>query len=193
MNVLPKRGVIAAAATALGLALLFSFKTPAKPSPLVAPGANNGGGLNGGSGGTAGSGGTGGTVSNSGGSSGPNGSSASTGTSGSSGSSASTGTSGGTGSGGTANGTVTGPTVNTRFGPVQLQITFTNGQIGDVKALQLPTDRQRSAQISSYVAPILRQEVLTAQSAQIDLVSGATYTSYAYAQSVQAILDQAHG
>ena len=65
--------------------------------------------------------------------------------------------------------------------------------MSDVQALQLPVDHPRSAQISSYVQPILRQEVLQAQSAQIDLISGATYTSYAYTQSVQAILDQVNG
>jgi uncharacterized protein with FMN-binding domain len=168
MSILPKRGVIAAAITALGLALLLSFRTPDKPvQTLPGSGTLGGDGTNGG-----GTGGTGGTVSNPGGGTTPT--------------PAPQG-------GGTANGTVTGPVVQTRFGPVQIQISFSNGSIADVQALQLPNDRQRSAQISSYVAPILRQEVLTAQGAQIDLISGATYTSYAYEQSVQAILDQANG
>ena len=101
-----------------------------------------------------------------------------------------------TGSGGTAlaNGTVTGAVVQTQFGMVQVQVTIAGGKISDVTALQLPSDRQRSAQISGIVEPMLRSEALTAQSAQIDLISGATYTSDAYAQSLQSALDQAaHG
>ncbi len=93
-----------------------------------------------------------------------------------------------------ANGTVTGPVVQTQFGPVQVQVTLANGRITNVTALQLPSDRQRSAYISSIVGPMLQGEALAAQSAQIDLISGATYTSDAYAQSLQAALDQAaHG
>ena len=64
------------------------------------------------------------------------------------------------------------------------------GKLTDVVALELPTGR-RSGQISNYAAPTLRQEALQAQSAKIDLVSGATYTSDAYTQSLQAALDQA--
>ena len=64
------------------------------------------------------------------------------------------------------------------------------GQITDVAALQLPSGG-RSGRISRAVEPILREEALQAQSANIDTVSGATYTSLAYAQSLQAALDQA--
>jgi uncharacterized protein with FMN-binding domain len=82
----------------------------------------------------------------------------------------------------------------TRFGPVQVQVTIAGGKITDVTALQLPFDHPRSAEISGIVEPMLRSEALAAQSAQIDLISGATYTSDAYAQSLQAALDQAaHG
>jgi len=178
LSVLPKRGVIAAAITALGLALLFSFKTPEQTLPAL---GNRSGGTEGGANGTGATGangGTGGTVSN------RNRSPAATPTP----TPAPQG-----GQGGIPDGTVTGPTVQTQFGPVQVQITFSGGQMSDVQALQLPVDHPRSAQISSYVQPILRQEVLQAQSAQIDLISGATYTSYAYTQSVQAILDQVNG
>jgi uncharacterized protein with FMN-binding domain len=94
---------------------------------------------------------------------------------------------------GTANGQVTSPVVDTRYGPVQLAATFSKGKLTDVKALQLPFDRQLSARISSYIEPILRQEALTAQSAKIDHISGATYTSEAYAQSLQAVINRAHG
>ena len=93
-----------------------------------------------------------------------------------------------------ASGTVTGSVVQTRFGSVQVQVTIAGGKISAVTALQLPSDRQRSAEISGIVEPMLRSEALTAQSAQIDLISGATYTSDAYAQSLQSALDQAaHG
>ena len=93
-----------------------------------------------------------------------------------------------------ANGTDTGSVVQTRFGPVQVQVTIAGGKITDVTALQLPSDRQRSAEISGIVGPMLQSEALAAQSAQIDLISGATYTSDAYAQSLQSALDQAaHG
>jgi uncharacterized protein with FMN-binding domain len=93
-----------------------------------------------------------------------------------------------------ANGTDTGSVVQTRFGPVQVQVTIAGGKITDVTALQLPNDRQRSAEISQIAEPMLRSEALTAQSAQIDLISGATYTSDAYAQSLQSALDKAaHG
>ncbi len=90
----------------------------------------------------------------------------------------------------TGSATVDGPVVTTRFGPVQVEVVVANGKLTDVKALQLPSGRH-SGQISTYSAPILREEALSAQSAQIDAVSGATYTSDAYAQSLQAALDQA--
>ena len=86
--------------------------------------------------------------------------------------------------------TVDGPVVSTRFGDVQVEVVVAGGKLTDVVALELPTGR-RSGQISNYAEPILHQEALQAQSAKIDLVSGATYTSDAYAQSLQAALDQA--
>lgn len=86
--------------------------------------------------------------------------------------------------------TVDGPVVSTQYGDVQVEVVVARGKVQDVVALQLPTGR-RSGQISSYSAPILRQEALSAQSASINSVSGATYTSDAYAQSLQAALQQA--
>ena len=77
------------------------------------------------------------------------------------------------------------------FGSVQVKLTLTNGKITDVTAVDYPRNDGRSYEISSYSIPILRQEVLQAQGTQIDIVSGATYTSDAYAQSVQAALDKA--
>ena len=84
--------------------------------------------------------------------------------------------------------TATGPTVNTRWGPVQVQVTVTGGRLTDVTALQLPSGG-RSSQISSVAEPILRSQALQAQGANIDGVSGATFTSTAYARSLQAALD----
>ena len=90
----------------------------------------------------------------------------------------------------TANGVVNGTAVSFRFGTVQVQITVKNGAITDITTLQAP-DGGHSGQISSYAIPILQSEALSAKNAQIDLVSGATYTSDAYAQSLQSALDQA--
>jgi uncharacterized protein with FMN-binding domain len=74
---------------------------------------------------------------------------------------------------------------------VQVQLTLGGTRLVDVTALQMPNDRSRSVQISRYAAPILRQESLDAQGAQINTVSGASYTSDGYAQSLQSALDQA--
>ena len=85
---------------------------------------------------------------------------------------------------------VDGPVVSTRFGPVQVEVKVSGGKIVSVTALELPTGGH-SGRISSWVGPILASEALSAQSASIDTVSGATYTSTAYERSLQAALDQA--
>ena len=85
---------------------------------------------------------------------------------------------------------VTGNVVSTRYGQVEVRITVDNGKITDVQAIKLPTNGN-SGQISDYVRPILASEALQAQSANIDIVSGATYTSMGYARSLQSALDQA--
>lgn len=90
-------------------------------------------------------------------------------------------------------GTFTGPVVNTRYGPVQVQVTLVDGRLTDVRATELPVDRSRSAALSDLAAPILRAEALNAQGSRIDSVSGASLTSRAYAQSLQAALDSARG
>jgi uncharacterized protein with FMN-binding domain len=87
----------------------------------------------------------------------------------------------------------TGALVDTIWGPVQVQIAVSGGKIVDVEALRLPSDRSRSARISQYSAPILRSEAIQAQSARVDVVSGATYTSRAYAQSLDSALTGAQG
>ena len=86
--------------------------------------------------------------------------------------------------------TVTGSIVSTRYGDVAVEITVANGRVTAVQAVELPTGG-RSGAISAYAGPILASETLTAQSAKIDVVSGATYTSEAYAQSLQSALDKA--
>ena len=85
---------------------------------------------------------------------------------------------------------VDGPVISTRFGPVQVEIKISRGRILSVTALELPSGGH-SGRISNWVGPILASETLSAQSASIDTVSGATYTSTAYQRSVQAALDQA--
>lgn len=86
--------------------------------------------------------------------------------------------------------TVTGAVSQTRYGPVQVAVTFTGSQIIDVQTIQSPDAQGESAQISARSTPRLAKEVLTAQSAKIDTVSGATYTSEGYRVSVQSAIDQ---
>ncbi|MGY1499529.1 FMN-binding protein [Streptomyces sp. QTS52] len=98
-----------------------------------------------------------------------------------------------TGSSGSATGTrtLTGDSVQTRYGPVQVRVTLTNGKLTDVTAVTYPQENPRDQQINSYAVPQLTREALTAQSADIDTVSGATYTSDGYRQSLQSALDSA--
>lgn len=91
----------------------------------------------------------------------------------------------------TGNRTVSGSVASTPYGPVQVQLVISNGKIVDVRALQLPSAASHSRRVAAMAVPILRTEVLSAQSAQVDSVSGATYTSQGYAESVQYALD--HG
>jgi uncharacterized protein with FMN-binding domain len=88
--------------------------------------------------------------------------------------------------------TVNGDSVYTIFGDVQVAITVSGTRIVDVQALALPSDRSRSAMISDYVRPVLRSEAISAQSASIHVISGATYTSRAYSQSLASALKKAH-
>lgn len=90
-----------------------------------------------------------------------------------------------------ASGTFAGSIVDTPYGSVQVQITVSGGKITDVTAMKLTDADGRSIQISNRAAPILKSEVLSSQSANVSNVSGATYTSQGYLQSVQSALDQA--
>ena len=94
--------------------------------------------------------------------------------------------------GATAAGTYTGDSVMTRWGAVQVAITVADGKITAVQAVEYPQNNARDRQINAYALPVLAQEVTQAQSAQIDVVSGATVTSDGYIQSLQSALDQAH-
>jgi uncharacterized protein with FMN-binding domain len=97
-----------------------------------------------------------------------------------------------TGAAARAGGTYAGSVVQTRFGAVQVQITVNAGAITDVTALQLTDDDRKSIQISNRAAPLLRTEVLAAQSADVQTIGGATITSDAYLSSLQAAIDAAN-
>lgn len=90
-----------------------------------------------------------------------------------------------------ADGTYTGSSMSTPFGNVQVKVTVAGGAITDVSAVHLTDADGRSVQISNRAAPVLRSEVMQAQSASVSMVSGATYTSMGYLRSLQSALDQA--
>lgn len=87
--------------------------------------------------------------------------------------------------------TATGTLIDTFYGPVQVRVTMNGGKITSIVAVALPTGG-RSGRIAQYAEPILQAEALAAQSANIDFVSGATYTSDGYQRSLQSALDQLH-
>ena len=172
---IPKRAIGALLSTVLGLVLLLSFKTP-EASGIASSSRTNQAVVDQPVGGKSQSG-------------------TSTSQSGTSGTSGGTGKTA-TGAGGTsgyADGTFTGQDVSMRYGDVQVQVTISGGAVTDVTALQLPNGDGHSSRISSIVEPMLRSEALQAQTASIDLISGATYTSGAYKQSLQSALDTAAG
>jgi len=89
-------------------------------------------------------------------------------------------------------GTYTGDAVETRWGTVQVEITVENGKITSADAVQFPNENPRDQQINAYAVPALNAEVVKAQSASIDAVSGATVTSNGYLDSLQSAIDAAH-
>ncbi|PWG15293.1 FMN-binding protein [Streptomyces sp. V2] len=93
----------------------------------------------------------------------------------------------------TAAGTATGTSVPTRYGPVQVRVEVSGGRITNVTVLARPDGNPRDRQINAYAVPRLTQETLTAQSAHVDTVSGATYTSGGYRRSLQSALDSLAG
>lgn len=160
----PRRGAIALVTTALAVVLLFNFKTPNDASGAAI--ASTGGSTVGASPNSSGSTSTGAAATNP----------------------AATPTPASIVGSATAQ-TVTGSLISTQFGDVEVRATVAGGKITAVEAVALPSGG-RSGRISAAAGPILASEALTAQSANIDIVSGATYTSRAYAQSLQAALDQ---
>jgi uncharacterized protein with FMN-binding domain len=88
-------------------------------------------------------------------------------------------------------GTHTGQPYTHEYGTVQVAAVISGGKISDVNFLQMPSDRSRSAEISSASQPQLLQETIQSQNANVDIVSGATLTSQSYQQSLQSALNQA--
>ena len=91
----------------------------------------------------------------------------------------------------TATRTITGAVETTMYGPMQVKVTLDGTKITNVSVVQETNDGQESQQIDSFSVPKLTAETLTAQSARIDAVSGATQTSQGYIGSLQSALDQA--
>jgi hypothetical protein len=87
--------------------------------------------------------------------------------------------------------TVSGPSVDTRWGPVQVAITVEGSTITDVTVPVYPTGNGKDQQINAYALPMLIKDTLDAQSADIDMITGATVTSEGYVQSLQGALDEA--
>lgn len=87
--------------------------------------------------------------------------------------------------------TITGDAAQTRYGPVQVQVTVTDGAVTAVTAVEYPQDTPRDAEINSHAIPQLDREATAARSTTIDFVTGATYTSQGYVESLQSALDRA--
>ncbi|HEY3535130.1 MAG TPA: FMN-binding protein [Pedococcus sp.] len=175
-----RRVTLWALSTLTTLVLLFSYHTSTSSqgggAPVIAQGPASAGSANGPSGGSS-------SGSASSGSSGSAKSGSSS--SGSSGSAKSSSSS-------SAARTYDGGTAQTRWGPVRVRITVQGGKITDSRAVVYPNGNGRDYEINSYALPILDQEAVQAQTANIDMVSGATVTSDGYAQSLQSAIDQAH-
>jgi uncharacterized protein with FMN-binding domain len=88
-------------------------------------------------------------------------------------------------------GTYTGDAADAFYGNIQVQANISNGKITTIQFLQAPNDRDRSIEINSQADPMLAQEAIQAQSAQVDIISGATDSSQAFVQSLQSALDKA--
>jgi uncharacterized protein with FMN-binding domain len=100
------------------------------------------------------------------------------------------GTAGGSSGSGTT--VINGTSADTRYGPVQVQVHIRAGRIVSATAIDYPQGSGRDREINSFAIPVLQKATIAAQSAQIDTVSGATYTSDGYRTSLQAALDAAH-
>ncbi|MFH9353367.1 FMN-binding protein [Kitasatospora sp. NPDC017646] len=167
-----RRAVVTSAATAAGVVLLLSLKPheATGSAPVISSGAGSGAGAGSSSGSGSGSG---------------------SGTTGAADTSASPTPAPASGGGATRK--VSGDTVNTRYGPVQVQVTLAGSRITTVDVVKYPTQDRRDREINADALPVLNQEAISAQNAQIDAVSGATYTSDGYIRSLQSALDRAKG
>lgn len=101
--------------------------------------------------------------------------------------------SGSSGSGAYKDGSYTGSVADAQWGYIQVKAVISGGKITDVQLLQYPNERSRSIEINSYADPQLTQEAVQAQSAQVDVVTGATDSSIAFMQSLGDALSQAQG
>jgi FMN-binding domain len=180
-----RRVALAIAGTVAGLVVLLTFKSHTGTSAVSAAPA-----------GTAGPGGSAGTSSPAGTTNGAGGtapSGAASGTRGDEsappGGSASPGTAAGQGDAAGAR-IITGNVANTIYGPVQIQAAVRTGKIIKVTILQQPSTTAHDLQIGAFAFPQLEAETLSAQSDKIDMVSGATYTSEGYIQSLQSAIDR---
>jgi uncharacterized protein with FMN-binding domain len=90
-------------------------------------------------------------------------------------------------------GSYTGPAVDAYWGKVQVQAVVENGQIASLTILKYPSDRRESQRINQPALPLLRTEVVKAQTARVNIISGATLTSQAFMRSLDAALVQAGG
>ncbi|HET6969001.1 MAG TPA: FMN-binding protein [Ornithinibacter sp.] len=88
--------------------------------------------------------------------------------------------------------TFTGEAISTRYGDVQVEITVQDGTITSSKVVQVPWNDHKDQEINSRAVPILNEEAVAGQGADIDMVSGATYTSEGYIASLQSAIDQAN-
>ena len=88
-------------------------------------------------------------------------------------------------------GSFTGPAYDTYYGPVQVQVTIQGGRMVAVDVPQYPADRRASQRINGRALPILESEVISAQSARVNIISGATLTCDAYLRSLNAALVKA--
>lgn len=90
-----------------------------------------------------------------------------------------------------ANGSYTGSPADAYYGIIQVKAVIQNGKLADVQFLQYPNDRDTSRSINGQAMPLLTQEAIQAQGAQVDGISGATETSIAFVQSLASALSQA--
>jgi len=90
-----------------------------------------------------------------------------------------------------ANGTYTGPVTDAYYGTMQIQAVVSGGKLAGVRVLRYPNDRGTSIAINSQALPMLQNEVIAAQSANVDIISGATLSSDAFIRSLSGALSKA--